>query len=547
MKAFEPQIGGIMMMIRQAMTASKVPPEQAQLMDALLVKGLKLAGEVDAVSVGVKFSETGATGTMVFQPLPNTSLARIAAALKPMESTALVTFDAPFVMALAGETPQAVNDEIAKWIDEIAAQVDAPAGEENKLKSLLESYKKMLAALSGRGAFVWNPSVGMAYYRVIEVVGVKPGRDLRAVTREYANQFTGLMTGMGMPFKMDLKYDEKVETWRGLDIDRMTVKFSLDPEKEADEQAKQMLKAMQAVYGDELIGFGAQLKDTLVISIGETTSAPIKAHLDRMLDGRKGNLLASPAWTQAVAALPKDRSIVTAVSVANLLVFVTKMNQVPGMGGGRLDDLKLDKPSAVGVSLSPVEKGFAMDFNVPMQEMLNVKQAIVAVTAATAPALRWAYEDPKEEGTLVVYDFENPGEIVNWQTKIAADVSFSNEHAASGKQSLKVVFKAGVFDWPQIDPIMPRDWSEYQWLKLDVFCEDRMNFMIRIDDEDSKNYATRYNLDTNWLEKGRNTVVLPLSAVAGKIDLSRVRFVSFFGQKIPNDYTFYIDRVRLVK
>jgi hypothetical protein len=361
------------------------PQQIQQIIGAEIDMALKLLGELDALSVGAKFAATGATGTMVFQPLPDTSLARIGAGLKPAQTNALDTFDSPVVMAGAWDVSPAVTDEFVKLFDEFLSKIEVPAGEENKLKSFVESYKKMAGAVSGGGAFVWNTGAGQGFFHITEIIGLKPNTDLHALLREYLGQVGGLMTNLGMPINMDVKYDEKVETYRNLPIDRTTMKFALAPEKENDEQAKTAMKAIQAMYGEQMLAFGTQVKDSLVMTVGEPDSKALKAEIDRLLDNKKGNLVTSAEYAAAVAGLPKDRAVVGVMSLENLILLFSKMS--PRMGGGEnaAANVKFEKPSAAGFAVTAVPKGFAVDFNVPIQEMLNIRQAVMGMMGMMMP------------------------------------------------------------------------------------------------------------------------------------------------------------------
>jgi hypothetical protein len=155
------------------------------------------------------------------------------------------------------------------------------------------------------------------------------------------------------------------------------------------------------------------------------------------------------------------------------------------------------------------------------------------------------FAQAKEEAK-VIFDFENAGDAGDWELA-SADASIVPDHATSGKTAMKVVLKPGN-DYPGLNTAKaPADWSAYKSLKVDVFCDEAMNFMIRIDDTDSKDYASRYNLDSNDINKGANTVTIPLSDVGAKIDLKKVKLLIFFSGKVEKDTTYYLDNIRLVK
>ncbi len=174
--------------------------------------------------------------------------------------------------------------------------------------------------------------------------------------------------------------------------------------------------------------------------------------------------------------------------------------------------------------------------------------AIPAFALGTAAAQEPS-KAPDKDGTLVLYDFEE-GEGTDGLWTFGADMSVSDEHATSGEHSLNVIIHRDGL-WGGFGPRMPRDWSMYEALKFDIWCEEDIELCIRIDDENSRDYATRFNLDGLKLRKGRNTVTIPVADLAARIDVTKiVYFYCFLGNKNlvgPGDWTTYLDNIRLVK
>ena len=166
------------------------------------------------------------------------------------------------------------------------------------------------------------------------------------------------------------------------------------------------------------------------------------------------------------------------------------------------------------------------------------------VCGLAAAFVGFAWAQAKEEAKML-FDFEDPGEAASWEAANAA-TSIVAEHATSGKSSLKVVLEGA--EYPGINTAkFPNDWSGYSALKFDVFADQALNLAVRIDDENSKDYASRYNLDQNDLNKGANTVTITLGDVGDKIDLKKVKVLILFGINPAKDTTYYLDNVRLVK
>jgi hypothetical protein len=172
---------------------------------------------------------------------------------------------------------------------------------------------------------------------------------------------------------------------------------------------------------------------------------------------------------------------------------------------------------------------------------------LLACAAAAGFGVRFGdalWAQAKEEAKML-FDFENADDAAQWEAANAA-TSIVAEHATSGKSAMKVVLEGA--EYPGINTAkIANDWSGYKELKFDVFADQAFNLAVRIDDENSKDYAGRYNLDQNDLNKGANTVTITLGDVGDKIDLKKVKLFILFGINPAKDTTYYLDNVRLVK
>jgi hypothetical protein len=82
---------------------------------------------------------------------------------------------------------------------------------------------------------------------------------------------------------------------------------------------------------------------------------------------------------------------------------------------------------------------------------------------------------------------------------------------------------------------------------FDVWAEAAGNICVRIDDEASKDYGSRYNSPAQDVNKGANTVTIPVADVGDAIDLKKVKAMFIFSTDVPEERTFYIDNIRLTK
>lgn len=154
-------------------------------------------------------------------------------------------------------------------------------------------------------------------------------------------------------------------------------------------------------------------------------------------------------------------------------------------------------------------------------------------------------------------DFED-GTVQKWDgtgsDKVA--LSVSDQHATSGKKSLKVDLPAGQYPGVGLEFKAKQDFSPYQAIRASVFVQGGgCKMCVRVDDWDSKGFGGRYNGDEPYVYKlnpGMNEVEVTMAALkqgsfmARGLDVDRIRQLRFFCPGLGKDTTLYIDNVRLV-
>ncbi len=161
--------------------------------------------------------------------------------------------------------------------------------------------------------------------------------------------------------------------------------------------------------------------------------------------------------------------------------------------------------------------------------------------ACALAAFAWA----EAKDAKVLFNFEEAGELAKWDAA-DADIAVVADHATVGKGALKVTLKAA--EYPGITTTqIPNDWKPWSKLKFDLFADEAFTLLVRIDDENSKDYESRYNNDGLEIAKGANSVAIDLSNVGGKIDLAKVKMLILFGSNVAKPTTFYLDNMRLEK
>jgi hypothetical protein len=161
---------------------------------------------------------------------------------------------------------------------------------------------------------------------------------------------------------------------------------------------------------------------------------------------------------------------------------------------------------------------------------------------------------PQVKAVDVLGDFESDAQLAGWSGGEGVKVERVAERAVRGRFALRVTVPengaAGVECHPR-----DGDWSRFTSLRMDVVnpSQDRLVMALRVDDEKSTDYASRYNWDDGSLVlvPGRNEVEVPMRALASGrpgsrgLDLSHVRGFFLFPLGDHAERTFYLDNVRL--
>jgi hypothetical protein len=175
-----------------------------------------------------------------------------------------------------------------------------------------------------------------------------------------------------------------------------------------------------------------------------------------------------------------------------------------------------------------------------------LRKALWVSAAMLAAGIAWAAAG---EAT-VLFDFENDADVAAWQVedvlKDKVKLEASDEHATSGKRSLKMTLQP--HEWPGMSTTkLPKDWSGQADLAFDVFSAVDTTMSVRIDDDNSKDYASRFNSQAQDLVKGKNTVTLALADVGDAVDLKKIKALYLFSTDVPEQRVFFIDNIRLIK
>ncbi len=386
MRTFGPQINAFkQMMLRQMKNQPRgagnpMRAEQmAKFVGAEVDMLMSVLSQTDAGCTGITFSGDGLKLASVYQAVPETAFARIAARVRAVRLKLLESLDGPALSAAGWHIPPESMAELTRYFEDFFVK-SGMAGEEGEKNAFVESYRKLMEAASGEGAFVWAPpGEGKGLLRFTYILALKPNADIRGAVGEYVEKSMEFMNVFGGPVKAETKFQQAVETHRGCTIDRITVTFQQNPEApEAMAPNADILGMIEAIYGPSLVTYMTQAGDTLIYTTGYPGTDAVKTQVDKVLDGGRGNYVPSAAYKDAVKGLPQGRSGVMLFSVADTVkIFMTAfLGRRAPEGENPLKGLEFDRASGIGMSFGPAQSGIAVHLHVPMQEMQNVKLLI---------------------------------------------------------------------------------------------------------------------------------------------------------------------------
>ncbi len=144
---------------------------------------------------------------------------------------------------------------------------------------------------------------------------------------------------------------------------------------------------------------------------------------------------------------------------------------------------------------------------------------------------------------ILLGNFDRPEDERLWEASGKAARTFTPRDPTDLNKACKVVMEGGgfggIYSFRQ-----PKDWSAHEVLSFVVWSPDRRGLGVRVDDENSKNFTTRYNGEVT-LEEGRNLVQIPLQELAKVINLTKIKSMGIFLYEPPKGITLYVDDIRL--
>lgn len=146
---------------------------------------------------------------------------------------------------------------------------------------------------------------------------------------------------------------------------------------------------------------------------------------------------------------------------------------------------------------------------------------------------------------VTLFDFEKPESVKSASVEGKEKFGISSERPKSGRSSLKLQLPEGPYPGVALAP-PSKDWRGFDLILAWVHSSRPLKFGVRIDDEFSTDYYTRYNKDGLALGVGWNPIVLDLKEAGEVIELDRVRALVLFVINCPGA-DLYLDDIALAR
>jgi len=148
------------------------------------------------------------------------------------------------------------------------------------------------------------------------------------------------------------------------------------------------------------------------------------------------------------------------------------------------------------------------------------------------------------------------GTTQGWEGTGTGTARVSDEHAATGRKSLRADLPPAPYPGIGVEFKTPQDWSKCQAFRFRVFNASGgpVTVCVRVDDAESRDFSTRYNndMDPHRLAPGDNEVEVPIAALrqggflSRGLDVSRIRTLRVFSVERKSPVTLFFDDFHLV-
>lgn len=175
---------------------------------------------------------------------------------------------------------------------------------------------------------------------------------------------------------------------------------------------------------------------------------------------------------------------------------------------------------------------------------------LVAALLAVIAVYGCHAQSPGPSGPRLI-SFETASDLAFWRPDKGARAELSPLHATDGHRSLRLVLSHAEYPGLSATRAVLQGWEAYDTFRLEIFNPRAAAFSlnVRIDDEASHSYATRYN-EVFPLRPGANEIAVPLRELrvsdgSRQLDPARLREVMLFLSSPPEGTTLFLDQFRV--
>jgi len=144
-----------------------------------------------------------------------------------------------------------------------------------------------------------------------------------------------------------------------------------------------------------------------------------------------------------------------------------------------------------------------------------------------------------------LFDFEKPGDAKSASVEGKETFEIATEKPKTGKSSLRLRLPKGPYPGVALAP-PSKDWREFDLVLAWVHASRPLKLGVRIDDDFSVDYYTRFNKDGIGLGAGWNAVAIDLKEVAEVIELDRIKALVLFVLDCPGT-VIHLDDIALAR
>jgi hypothetical protein len=150
------------------------------------------------------------------------------------------------------------------------------------------------------------------------------------------------------------------------------------------------------------------------------------------------------------------------------------------------------------------------------------------------------------EPRVVIANFDDAADLkkLEWDRK-GVELTVGPRTPTEMNSVLKFTVLGGQYPgFTLYPPKIPKDWSQHEALSFVVWSASDLDIAIRIDDEKSFNFASRYNGGSR-VQKGRSLLQIPIKTIAKSINVAKIKMMTIFTCDPPKGLTLWFDDLSL--